>query len=159
MNDILIRGGTLVSADGRRQADLYCRDGLIAGIGTGLAPRPGTQVIDAGGCFVMPGGIDPHTHLQLPMMGTVVADDFYTGTAAAAAGGTTAIIDFVGPERDQSPLEALAIWQDWADKATIDYGFHMTVAWWGARFPRRWKRWCASTASPVSNSFSPTRVA
>ncbi len=134
MNEILIRGGTLVTADGRQRADLLCRDGLIAEIGEGLDAGAGTEVIDAGGCFVMPGGIDPHTHLQLPMMGTVVADDFYTGTAAAAAGGTTAIIDFVGPERDQSPLEALAIWQDWADKATIDYGFHMTVAWWGARF-------------------------
>ena len=134
MNEILIRGGTLVTADGRQRADLLCRDGLIAEIGEGLDAGAGTEVIDAGGCFVMPGGIDPHTHLQLPMMGTVVADDFYTGTAAAAAGGTTSIIDFVGPERDQSPLEALAIWQDRADKSTIDYGFHMTVAWWGARF-------------------------
>ena len=82
----------------------------------------------------MPGGIDPHTHMQLPMMGTVVADDFYTGTAAAAAGGTTTILDFVGPGRGQSPLEALAIWRSRAAKATIDYGFHMTVSWWGPRF-------------------------
>lgn len=134
MTGILIRGGTLVTADGRRQADLLCRDGLIAAIGTGLAPGPGTQVIDAGGCFVMPGGIDPHTHLQLPMMGTVVADDFYTGTAAAAAGGTTSILDFIGPERGQSPLEALAVWRSRAAKSAIDYGFHMTVSWWGPRF-------------------------
>ena len=134
MTELLIRGGTLVTADGRRRADLLCRDGLIAAIGTGLEPDAGTQVIDAGGCFVMPGGIDPHTHLQLPMMGTVVADDFYTGTAAAAAGGTTSILDFVGPERGQSPLEALGIWRNRAAKATIDYGFHMTVAWWGPRF-------------------------
>jgi dihydropyrimidinase len=134
MNEILIRGGTLVTADGRRQADLLCRDGLIAVVGTDLAPSVGTQVIDAGGCFVMPGGIDPHTHMQLPMMGTVAADDFHTGTAAAAAGGTTSILDFVGPERGQSPLEALAVWRGRAAKAAIDYGFHMTVSWWGPRF-------------------------
>ncbi len=134
MKSTLIRGGTLIKADGRLRADLLCRDGLIAGIGAGLTHDADTEVIEADGCFVMPGGIDPHTHLQLPMMGTVVADDFYSGTIAAAAGGTTAIIDFVGPERGQSPLEALSIWRDWAGKAVIDYGFHMTVAWWGPRF-------------------------
>ena len=134
MTETLIRGGTLVAADGRRRADLLCRDGLIAAIGTRLDIQPGCEVIDAGGCFVMPGGIDPHTHLQLPMMGTVVADDFHTGTAAAAAGGTTTILDFVGPVRGQSPLEALATWRSWAAKAVTDYGFHMTVSWWGPRF-------------------------
>jgi dihydropyrimidinase len=134
MNEIVIRGGTLVTADGRQRADLLCRDGRIAAIGVGLEAAPGAEIIDAGGCFVMPGGIDPHTHMQLPMMGTVVADDFYTGTAAAAAGGTTTILDFVGPEKGQSPLEALAVWQGRAAKAAIDYGFHMTVSWWGASF-------------------------
>ena len=134
MTETLIRGGTLVAADGRRRADLLCRDGLIAAIGTRLDIQPGCEVVDARGCFVMPGGIDPHTHLQLPMMGTVVADDFHTGTAAAAAGGTTTILDFVGPVRGQSPLEALATWRSWAAKAVTDYGFHMTVSWWGPRF-------------------------
>lgn len=136
MNETLICGGTLVTAEGRQRADLLCRDGLIAAIGTGLDAAPDTEVIDAGGCLVMPGGIDPHTHMQLPMMGTVVADDFYTGTAAAAAGGTTTILDFVGPEKGQSPLEALAVWRGWAAKATIDYGFHMTVSWWRESFSR-----------------------
>jgi dihydropyrimidinase len=134
MTDLLVRGGTIVTADGRRQADLLCRDGLIAAIGSGLELRPGTRTIAAGGCFVMPGGIDPHTHLELRMMGTVVADDFASGTAAAAAGGTTTILDFVGPERDQSPLEALDVWRGRAASAVIDYGFHMTVSWWGPRF-------------------------
>ena len=134
INEILIRGGTLVTADGRQRADLLCSDGRIAAVGVGLEAAPGAEIIDAGGCFVMPGGIDPHTHMQLPMMGTVVADDFYTGTAAAAAGGTTTILDFVGPDKGQSPLEALAVWQGRAAKATIDYGFHMTVSWWGASF-------------------------
>ncbi len=134
MNETLIRGGTVVTAEGRSRADLLLRDGLIADIGTELACRPDTEVIDAGGCFVMPGGIDPHTHLQLPMMGTVVADDFYSGTMAAAAGGTTSILDFVGPERGQSPLDALACWRGWAEKAVVDYGFHMTMSWWGSGF-------------------------
>lgn len=140
MSETLIRGGTLVTADGRRRADLLCRDGLIAAIGTGLPPPSGAQVIDAGGCFVMPGGIDPHTHMQLPMMGTVVADDFYTGTAAAAAGGTTTILDFVGPQRDQSPLQALEVWRGRAASSVIDYGFHMTVSWWGPRFSDEMER-------------------
>ncbi|SDG76532.1 dihydropyrimidinase [Propionivibrio dicarboxylicus] len=133
MRDVLIRGGTLVTADGHRRADLLCHDGRIAAIGDNLVADD-ADIIDAGGCFVMPGGIDPHTHMQLPMMGTVVADDFGSGTAAAAAGGTTTILDFVGPEKGQSPLEALAVWQGWAAKSVIDYGFHMTVSWWDARF-------------------------
>jgi len=84
----------------------------------------------------MPGGIDPHTHMQLPTMGTVTADDFLTGTAAAAAGGTTAILDFVGPERGEPPLAALARWQGWAARAAVDFGLHMTVSWWGPEFRR-----------------------
>jgi dihydropyrimidinase len=132
--ETLVRGGTLATAEGRGRADVRCRDGLVAEVGEGLEPSPGAEVIDAGGCFVMPGGVDPHTHLQLPMMGTVVADDFLSGTAAAAAGGTTTILDFVGPERGQSPLDALRTWQGWASRAALDYGLHMTVSWWGERF-------------------------
>ncbi len=132
--DILIRGGTLVSEKGRQRADLLCHDGKIAAVGADLAVSAGASVIDAGGCFVLPGGIDPHTHLDLPMMGTVTADDFRTGTAAAAAGGTTTILDFVGPDKGQSPLDALAAWRQKAAKACIDYGFHMTVSWWGEGF-------------------------
>jgi dihydropyrimidinase len=134
MTETLIRGGTLVTEAGRRRADLFCRDGKIAAVGEALEAPPGAAVVDAGGCFVMPGGIDPHTHMQLPMMGTVVADDFFTGTAAAAAGGTTTILDFVGPDRGESPIAALARWQGWAARSTIDYGLHMTVSWWGEGF-------------------------
>jgi dihydropyrimidinase len=133
MTDILIRGGTVVTDADQRRADVLCRDGRIATIGENLE-ADGAEVIDAGGCYVMPGGIDPHTHMQLEMMDMVVADDFFTGTAAAAAGGTTTIIDFVGPEHGQSPLEALGIWRERAAKATIDYAFHMTVSWWGEQF-------------------------
>jgi dihydropyrimidinase len=133
-SEILIRGGLLVTDQSRRCGDLLCRDGVIAAIGQELDVSPAASVIDASGCFVVPGGIDPHTHMELPMMGTVVADDFASGTAAAAAGGTTTILDFVGPDRGQSPLDALASWRAKAAKAVIDYGFHMTVSWWGDGF-------------------------
>src|SRR5271169_5798930 len=132
--DTLVRGGTVVTEASCRRGDIICRDGRIAAVGEGLAVSRDAEVIDAGGGFVMPGGIDPHTHMQLPMMDTVVADDFFTGTAAAAAGGTTTILDFVGPEHGQSPLDALKIWQGRAAKATVDYGFHMTVSWWSEAF-------------------------
>ncbi|HTP52917.1 MAG TPA: dihydropyrimidinase [Anaeromyxobacteraceae bacterium] len=132
----LIRGGTVVTDETTRRADVLVRDGLVAALGDGLEAPTGAEVVDAGGCLVMPGGVDPHTHMQLPTMGTVVADDFFTGTAAAAAGGTTTILDFVGPDKGESPLEALARWQGWASRSTVDYGLHMTVSWWGPRFAR-----------------------
>jgi dihydropyrimidinase len=134
MSETLVRGGTVVTEAGRRRADLLCRGGRIAAVAEALEKPPGAEVIDAGGCFVMPGGLDPHTHMQLPTMGTVAADDFASGTAAAAAGGTTTILDFVGPERGEPPLDALARWRTWASRAAVDYGFHMTVSWWGDRF-------------------------
>jgi len=88
------------------------------------------QVLDAGGQLVMPGGIDPHTHMQLPFMGTVAVDDFYSGTAAALAGGTTCIIDFVIPDPKEPLLAAYRKWRDWAQKSAADYGFHVAVTWW-----------------------------
>ena len=134
MGDILIRGGTVVSPDGRRRADVLCRGGIIADVGEGLAAPAGAEIIDAGGCFVLPGGVDPHTHMQLPMMGTVAADDFLSGSAAALAGGTTTILDFAGPEKGESPTAALDRWQGWAARSAADYGLHMTVSWWSEAF-------------------------
>jgi dihydropyrimidinase len=134
MTSTLLRGGMVVTDRGRQRADVLCRDGHIAAVAPAIEAGTDTAVLDVGGCYVMPGGIDPHTHLQLPMMGTVVADTFLTGTAAAAAGGTTTILDFVGPEPGESPLDALATWRTRAAESTIDYGFHMTVSWWGATF-------------------------
>jgi dihydropyrimidinase len=78
----------------------------------------------------MPGGIDPHTHMQLPFMGTVTRDDFFTGTAAGLAGGTTSIIDFVIPNPQQPLMEAYRTWRGWAEKSAGDYGFHVAVTWW-----------------------------
>lgn len=134
MTDILVRGGTVVTAEGRRRADVLCAGERIAAVGEGLAAPAGAEVIDAGGCFVMPGGVDPHTHMQLPTMGTVVADDFLSGTAAAAAGGTTTILDFAGPDRGESPTAGLDRWQAWAARSAVDYGLHMTVSWWSEQF-------------------------
>ena len=78
----------------------------------------------------MPGGIAPHTHMQLPFMGTVASEDFYTGTAAGLAGGTTMIIDFVIPSPQTSILEAYHQWREWAEKSVADYSFHVAITWW-----------------------------
>ena len=90
----LIRGGTVVNHDHSQRADVLIDGGRIVAIGQGLS---GDEVIDAGGCYVMPGGIDPHTHMELMFMGTVSADDFEWGTKAALSGGTTMIVDFCIP--------------------------------------------------------------
>ena len=99
---ILIRGGTVINHDHSRRADVLVDDDKIVAIGASLAPPAGAEVIDAGGCYVMPGGIDPHTHLEMPFMGTVTADDFEWGTKAALAGGTTMVVDFCLPDPGQS---------------------------------------------------------
>ncbi len=127
---LLIRGGTVINADGSQRADVYCQGGLIRAVGSDLDVPSETQVIDAGGQYVMPGGIDPHTHMQLPFMGTVASEDFYSGTAAALAGGTTMIIDFVIPDPGQGLMEAYRTWRGWAEKACADYSFHVAVTWW-----------------------------
>ncbi|UXI68818.1 dihydropyrimidinase [Tahibacter amnicola] len=127
---LIIRGGTVVDATHSYRADVLCVDGRIAQIGPDLAIPEGAQVIDAGDHLVMPGGIDPHTHMELPFMGTVASDDFYSGTAAGLAGGTTSIIDFVIPNPRQSLLDAFHQWRGWAEKAASDYAFHVAVTWW-----------------------------
>jgi len=127
---ILIRGGTVVTADQTYRADVYCADGVIKAIGDKLDVPQGARTVDAGGQYVMPGGIDPHTHMELPFMGTVASEDFLSGTAAAAAGGTTMIIDFVIPNPKTSLLEAYEQWRGWAKKACQDYSFHVAITWW-----------------------------
>jgi dihydropyrimidinase len=127
---VLIRGGTVVTAEGERRADVLCEGGLIAAVGENLDAPTAARVIDAGGCYVMPGGIDPHTHMELPFMGTVASEDFFSGTSAAAAGGTTMIIDFVIPGPGDSVMEAYKTWRGWAEKAATDYSFHVAITWW-----------------------------
>lgn len=127
---LLIKGGTVVNADASQRADVLVADGVIVAVREELETPTGATVIDAGGQYVMPGGIDPHTHMQLPFMGTVASEDFYTGTAAALAGGTTMIIDFVIPDPEQPLMEAYRTWRGWAEKACADYSFHVAVTWW-----------------------------
>jgi dihydropyrimidinase len=127
---VIIKGGTVVTAESEFKADVLCEGEQIKAIGPKLDAPAGAQVIDASGAYVMPGGIDPHTHMELPFMGTVASEDFFSGTSAAAAGGTTMIIDFVIPSPKQSLIEAYKQWRGWAEKAAADYSFHVAVTWW-----------------------------
>ncbi len=128
--NVLIQGGTVVNAEQSFRADVLCNKGRIVAVGEGLDAPKGARVVDAGGQYVMPGGIDPHTHMQLPFMGTVASEDFETGTAAGLAGGTTMIIDFVIPAPQQDILEAYHQWREWAEKSVADYSFHVAITWW-----------------------------
>jgi dihydropyrimidinase len=125
-----IKGGTVVTADRSYRADVLTVDGRIAAIGEKIEAPTGAEMVDAGGCYVMPGGIDPHTHMELPFMGTVASEDFFSGTTAAACGGTTMIIDFVIPNPKQDVMEAYRAWRGWAEKSAADYSFHVAITWW-----------------------------
>jgi dihydropyrimidinase len=127
---ILIKGGTVINAEGSLKADVLTDGGVIRTIGPDLEAPAGSTIVDAGGALVMPGGIDPHTHMELPFMGTVTKDDFYTGTAAGVSGGTTMIIDFVIPDPKQKLMDAFKNWRGWAEKSAADYSFHVAVTWW-----------------------------
>ena len=124
----VIKGGTIVTADLTYTADIKVEGGKIVEIGQNLS---GNEVLDASGCYVMPGGIDPHTHLEMPFMGTYSSDDFESGTRAALAGGTTMVVDFALPSPGQSLLEALTMWDNKSTRANCDYSFHMAITWWG----------------------------
>ena len=122
----LIKSGTLVTASETYPADLLIQDGKIAEIGKDLINTEAVQ-IDASGKLVLPGGVDPHTHFDLPMFGTVSSDDHYTGHKAAAFGGTTTVMDFV-PQDRPSLEENVDVWRLKAEaKAAIDYSFHMNI--------------------------------
>ncbi|HYM50268.1 MAG TPA: dihydropyrimidinase [Candidatus Limnocylindrales bacterium] len=124
---ILIKGGTVVTASETARADVLVVDEKVASIGSGLDGKA-DRVIDATGRLVMPGGIDAHTHMELPFGGTFASDDFATGTAAAAWGGTTTIVDFAVQSYGESLGKGLETWmKKAAGKAHIDYGFHMIV--------------------------------
>ena len=124
---MLIRGGRIVDVDGDRLSDVRVgSDGRIAEVGDQLVEVPGEDVVDASGHLVIPGGVDAHTHLHLPLGAVESSDDFASGTAAAAIGGTTTVIEYVTAHRGQDPLDALADWSRRAAGAVIDYGFHMT---------------------------------
>jgi dihydropyrimidinase len=132
---VIIKGGTVVNADQSFRADVYCDDGIIQAVGPDMDAPLGVDVVDAGGCYVMPGGIDPHTHMQLPFMGTVASEDFFSGTTAGAVGGTTMIIDFVIPGPQEDVLETYHKWRGWAEKSATDYSFHVAITWWDDSVP------------------------
>ncbi len=124
---ILIRNGRVITATDDYFADVYVEGEKITMIGQNL-PVNADRIIDAAGRYVIPGGIDAHTHMDMPFGGTTSADDFESGTIAAAHGGTTTIIDFAIQTKGRSMLEGLDTWHAKADgKATIDYAFHMIV--------------------------------
>ncbi|WP_213773130.1 dihydropyrimidinase [Bradyrhizobium sp. dw_78] len=127
---VLIRGGTVVNHDYSRRADVLVDGETIVAVGAAIDPPAGAELIDAGGCYVIPGGIDPHTHLEMPFMGTFTTDDFESGTKAALAGGTTMVVDFCLPDPGQSMLAAYQDWRRKSETAAADYGFHMAVTSW-----------------------------
>ncbi len=124
---LLIQSGTLITASDTFQADILVEGERIAAIGQDLPVPDGAEMIDAANRLIMPGGIDAHTHFDLPMMGTVSSDDHYTGHKAAAFGGTTTVMDFV--PQDLPGLKAnIDAWRAKADpRAAIDFGFHMNI--------------------------------
>lgn len=123
----IIKNGTIVTAADIYQADVLIEDGKISAIGSNL-DADGAEVIDAQGHYLFPGGIDPHTHLDMPFGGTVTADDFESGTKAAAFGGTTTIIDFCLTNKGEPLKKAIQTWHEKsAGKAVIDYGFHLMI--------------------------------
>ena len=124
----VIKNGTIVTADRTWKADVLIKHDKIHAIGPDFHAD---HEIDATGCYVIPGGIDPHTHLEMPFMGTYSSDDFESGTRAAIAGGTTTVVDFCLPSPGQSLLEAFQMWDNKSTKATCDYSFHMAITWWG----------------------------
>jgi dihydropyrimidinase len=127
MGQLLIQGGTLVTAEASVKADILIEGERVRAVGPSLQAQ-GAQVVDGTGKLVMPGGVDPHTHFDLPMSDTVSSDDHYTGHKAAAFGGTTTVMDFVPQPEDGSLSRGVEAWHAKADgKAAIDFGFHMNV--------------------------------
>ena len=123
----LVTGGTIVTATDIYEADVLIEEGIIVQIGKNIS-APDAEVVDATGKYVFPGGIDPHTHLDMPFNNTVTDDDWESGTIAAAFGGTTTIIDFVISAGSPTLIDAVDTWHSKAkDKAVIDYGFHLMI--------------------------------
>ncbi len=127
MSATLVRNGTIVTASDRYDADIYIDRGVITHIGRGIT-MPADTVVDATGRLVIPGGVDAHTHLDMPFGGTTSADDFESGTIAAAHGGTTTVVDFAIQDYGRGLYPAFDAWMGKAQgKAVIDYAFHMIV--------------------------------
>ena len=123
----IITGGTIVTATDTYKADVLIEDGIIQQIALSIQDEE-AEVIDASGKLLFPGGIDPHTHLDMPFNNTVTDDDWESGTIAAAFGGTTTIIDFCISAGSPTLMDAIETWHSKSkDKAVIDYGFHLMI--------------------------------
>ena len=123
---LLVRGGRIVTSSQDYVSDVLVEDEKIAAIGS--FPEFEGEVIDASGKLVFPGGVDPHTHLDAPLKGTITADDFYSGTVAAAIGGTTSIIDFPVQEKGDDPRVSHTDWAGRAEgNAVVDWGLHQVI--------------------------------
>lgn len=124
---VMIKGGTIVTSTGRYVADVFVEGDKIKSIGVDL-DNPADEVVDAKGKYVLPGAIDPHTHLAMPFMGTFAQDDYQTGTIAAACGGVTSVVDFDLQQKGESLLEAIERKKSWAEgKVAVDYSLHPAV--------------------------------
>ncbi len=132
---ILIQNGVVVNGDGSKKADVLIENDAISAVGANLSAN-GAQVIDAAGCYVLPGFIDTHTHFDLDVGFTVTADNFQTGSRAAILGGTTCVLDFATPAREQAMQDGLDLWHEKARGASCNYGFHMTIARWDESIKR-----------------------
>lgn len=138
---IIIANGALVTPEGLRRGDIALDGGRIVEVAARIEPGPSDTVEDATGCWVLPGLIDAHTHLQCWTGMDWTADSFETGTRAAACGGTTTIVDYATADRGVTMDEALAEWHRRADGAcTANYGFHMAIAEWGDDSPGQMRR-------------------
>ena len=126
MSEMVLAGGTVVTAEGSFRADVGVSGERIDAIGVDL-PREGAEVVDVSGARVMPGFIDGHTHMDMPFGGTVTADDWDTGTAAAVAGGTTCLVDFSLQDVEGTLAGAVETWKQKASTARIDYGLHVAI--------------------------------
>ena len=132
----LFKGGTVVSGQGTRPADVLVEGGTISAVGTDLSAS-GAQIVDCAGKLLFPGFIDAHTHFDLAVAGTVTADDFATGSRAALRGGTTTVIDYAAPDKGETLAYGLAKWREKAaDRCACDYGFHMTIDDWSEGISR-----------------------
>jgi len=144
MNQLLFINGTLIDAGLTVRADVAVREGKISGIGN-LNPSdyPRFKIIDVKGRYILPGGIDPHVHLELPTPAGPSCDDFLSGSKAAIAGGTTFLVDFVTPSRGQSLMKALASRLKESNKCLVDYTLHMGITWFDETIPEQME-WCVN---------------
>uniref|UniRef100_A0A7S2RXV2 Beta-ureidopropionase n=1 Tax=Mucochytrium quahogii TaxID=96639 RepID=A0A7S2RXV2_9STRA len=136
-SSLIVRNGTIVNADREFSGDVLIKDGKIAAVADRIDGDAEATVVDATGKYVIPGGIDPHVHLEMPFMGTTSVDDYMAGTRAALAGGTTTLIDFIIPRKGQDLVEAYDEWQARAlGECCCDYSFHCGLTYWDETVPK-----------------------